>query len=77
MFLFNRGQEANERYTTKFITALYEEEAKGVFITRESVLGHLQQVIKFLDPYHNIIQTVCRENTTRWLLNYLITKIMS
>eukprot|EP00112_Aurelia_sp_Birch-Aquarium-sp1_P005498 Seg1624.4 transcript_id=Seg1624.4/GoldUCD/mRNA.D3Y31 product="ATP-dependent 6-phosphofructokinase liver type" protein_id=Seg1624.4/GoldUCD/D3Y31 len=38
-----RAQEANERYTTKFITALYEEEAKGVFITRESVLGHLQQ----------------------------------
>ena len=44
MFLFYRAQEANERYTTKFITALYEEEAKGVFITRESVLGHLQQV---------------------------------
>eukprot|EP00795_Rhopilema_esculentum_P008053 gene8053-13967_t len=38
-----RAQEANERYTTKFITSLYEEEAKGVFITRESVLGHLQQ----------------------------------
>ena len=43
-FLCNRAQEANERYTTKFITSLYEEEAKGVFITRESVLGHLQQV---------------------------------
>ncbi len=40
----NRAQEANERYTCKFITSLYEEEAKGVFITRESVLGHLQQV---------------------------------
>jgi len=38
-----RSQEANDRYTTKFITALFEEEAKGVFITRESVLGHLQQ----------------------------------
>eukprot|EP00794_Sanderia_malayensis_P011777 gene11777-12996_t len=38
-----RAQEANDRYTCKFITALYEEEAKGVFITRESVLGHLQQ----------------------------------
>ena len=43
-FCHRRSQEANERYTTKFITALFEEEAKGVFITRESVLGHLQQV---------------------------------
>ena len=54
-----RSQEANERYTVKFITALFEEEAKGVFITRENVLGHLQQVfsclifLQILQPFSN------------------------
>ncbi|HSK08334.1 MAG TPA: 6-phosphofructokinase, partial [Vicinamibacterales bacterium] len=38
-----RNEEANETYDTAFITALFEEESRGAFAVRQSILGHLQQ----------------------------------
>eukprot|EP00111_Clytia_hemisphaerica_P003406 TCONS_00009726-protein len=41
--LILRAENCNENYTTDFITRLYAEEGKGVFTTRQNVLGHVQQ----------------------------------
>ena len=38
-----RNENANNHYTTEFITNLFSEEGKGVFTTRQNVLGHMQQ----------------------------------
>ena len=38
-----RNENANPHYTTEFITNLFSEEGKGVFTTRQNVLGHMQQ----------------------------------
>ena len=38
-----RNEFANNIYTTAFLSALYEEEGKGVFDVRQAILGHLQQ----------------------------------
>ena len=38
-----RSENANEIYTTSFISALYEEEGGDLFDVREAILGHLQQ----------------------------------
>ena len=42
--LLLRNEMANEHYTTDFITALLQEEGKGIFSARSNVLGHMQQV---------------------------------
>jgi 6-phosphofructokinase 1 len=41
--LMIRSEYANERYTTDFIAAIFEEEGGNLFDVRVSVLGHLQQ----------------------------------
>ena len=38
-----RNENANQLYTTPFMVALFEEEGRGLFDVRESVLGHIQQ----------------------------------
>ena len=38
-----RNERANQLYTTKFISDLFEEEGRGLFEVRWTVLGHLQQ----------------------------------
>ena len=38
-----RNEDANARYTTQFLAALFEEEGGDLFDVRVSVLGHLQQ----------------------------------
>jgi 6-phosphofructokinase 1 len=38
-----RNEEANPTYDTTFMSSLFEEESRGVFAVRESILGHLQQ----------------------------------
>ena len=43
LFLAVRNELANEHYTTDFIARLLEEEGRGAFDVRQSVLGHLQQ----------------------------------
>lgn len=34
-----RNENANDNYTTEFITKLYAEEGKGIFSCRQNVLG--------------------------------------
>ena len=34
----------NANYSTDFITRVYSEEGKGIFVTRSNILGHIQQV---------------------------------
>jgi 6-phosphofructokinase 1 len=41
--LLLRNEKCNENFTTTFITELLSEQGKGVFICRDSILGHLQQ----------------------------------
>ncbi len=41
--LLIRNEQANAVYTTGFMTALLEEEGRGLFEVRQAVLGHLQQ----------------------------------
>lgn len=41
--LILRNENANENYTTDFITKLFTEEGKGIFSCRANVLGHMQQ----------------------------------
>jgi 6-phosphofructokinase 1 len=41
--LMIRSERANERYTTDFLAAIFEEEGGDLFDVRVSVLGHLQQ----------------------------------
>jgi 6-phosphofructokinase 1 len=41
--LMIRSEYANERYTTDFIAAIFEEEGGNLFDVRVTVLGHLQQ----------------------------------
>lgn len=41
--LLIRNEFANPLYTTAFMSALFEEEGKGLFDVREAILGHLQQ----------------------------------
>merc|ERR1712241_1152629 len=41
--LILRNEKANDNYTTDFVTRLYQEEGKGIFTTRQNVLGHMQQ----------------------------------
>lgn len=43
-YIVIRNENASSNYTTEFIHALYNEEAKGRFSTRVNVLGHMQQV---------------------------------
>ena len=52
--LLLRNEKCNENFTTKFITELMSEEGKGVFICRDSVLGHLQQG-ESPSPYDRIL----------------------
>lgn len=40
--LMIRNEEANRFYTTDFMSALFEEESKGLFDARQAILGHLQ-----------------------------------
>jgi hypothetical protein len=37
--IFHRSESANSNYTTSFIGKLMAEEGKGLFATRESILG--------------------------------------
>jgi 6-phosphofructokinase 1 len=41
--LMIRNENANPVYNTAFMCALFEEEGKGLFDVRQSILGHLQQ----------------------------------
>lgn len=43
-YLTIRNEFANENYSVEFIRSIFDEESKGLFSTRVSVLGHLQQV---------------------------------
>ena len=52
--LLLRNEKCNENLTTRFITELVSEEGKGVFICRESILGHLQQG-ESPSPYDRIL----------------------
>ena len=38
-----RNERCSDQYTSQFITSLYNAEGEGMFITRELILGHLQQ----------------------------------
>jgi 6-phosphofructokinase 1 len=42
-YLTIRNERANEQYTTDFMRRLFEEEGKGLFDVRQSILGHIQQ----------------------------------
>ena len=52
--LLLRNEKCNEYFTTKFITELLSEEGRGVFISRENILGHLQQG-ECPSPYDRIL----------------------
>jgi 6-phosphofructokinase 1 len=41
--LMIRNEKANPLYTTSFMSALFEEESRGLFDVREAILGHMQQ----------------------------------
>ncbi|XP_037922561.1 ATP-dependent 6-phosphofructokinase isoform X2 [Hermetia illucens] len=41
--LILRNEKASENYNTDFIHRLYSEEGKGLFSSRQNVLGHMQQ----------------------------------
>ena len=43
LFLAVRNEEANPLYTTDFIARVLEEEGRGLYDVRQSVLGHVQQ----------------------------------
>ena len=43
MVIYLRNEEASKRYTTDFICRLLEEESRGLFEVRSSILGHLQR----------------------------------
>ena len=64
--LLLRNEKCNENFTTKFITELMSEEGKGVFISRESVLGHLQQG-ESPSPYDRILGVQYANHTVDFL----------
>ncbi|XP_021928302.1 ATP-dependent 6-phosphofructokinase isoform X3 [Zootermopsis nevadensis] len=41
--LILRNERANDNYNTDFVYRLYTEEGKGLFSTRQNILGHMQQ----------------------------------
>ena len=47
--LLIRNEMANKHYTSEFIQNLMCEEAKGIFSARANIIGHMQQVIIFLN----------------------------
>ncbi|KAK2174080.1 hypothetical protein NP493_830g01055 [Ridgeia piscesae] len=38
-----RNEKASDNYTTDFIHRLYNEEGKGIFVSKKNILGHMQQ----------------------------------
>ena len=51
-----RNELCSENYTTKFITQMLAEEGKDYFVTRNNVLGHLQQG-DYPSPFDRIMGT--------------------
>ena len=43
LYLAIRSERANPRYTTDFLSRLFEEESQGRFDVRQAILGHTQQ----------------------------------
>ncbi len=41
--LIIRSENANDTYTTNFVSSLFQEEGAGLFTVRQAILGHLQQ----------------------------------
>jgi 6-phosphofructokinase 1 len=56
LYLTIRNERANPQYTTDFMCALFEEEGRGLFDVRRSVLGHFQQGGN-PSPYDRILAT--------------------
>ncbi|HRF12595.1 MAG: 6-phosphofructokinase [Candidatus Accumulibacter phosphatis] len=56
LYLTIRNERANPQYTTDFMCALFEEEGRGLFDVRRSVLGHFQQGGN-PSPYDRILGT--------------------
>ena len=64
--LLLRNEKCNDNFTTKFITELLSEEGKGVFISRENILGHLQQG-ECPSPYDRILGVQYAAHTVDFL----------
>ena len=48
-----RNENVDPFYTTSFISSLFEKEGGDLFDVRQSILGHVQQVQRVLDPLEN------------------------
>ncbi len=70
--LILRNEKANEHYTTDFITALYSEEGKKIFSTRQNVLGHMQQGGN-PSPFDRNLGTKMASKIYNWILEKLNT----
>ena len=62
-----RNELCNENYTTQFITQMLAEEGKGIFVTRDNILGHLQQGDN-PSPFDRIMGTKYATEAVKYLL---------
>ena len=56
-----RTEHCNKNYTTDFISRLYQEEGKGLFVTKTCVLGHVQQV-RLIQSKSKMVNILCHVN---------------
>ncbi len=66
-----RSEFANEVYTTPFICSLFEEEGKGVFDVRQTILGHMQQGGQ-PSPFDRIMATRLADRCITYLIEHAI-----
>ena len=74
--LLLRNEKCSDNFTTKFITELLSEEGKGVFISRENILGHLQQG-ESPSPYDRILGVQYAAHTVDFLQKHAQASINS
>ena len=67
--LLIRNENANQLYTTPFLSALFEEEGGSLFDVRIAVLGHMQQGGD-PTPYDRILATRLSANAIDFIENY-------
>ena len=68
--LILRNESCSENFTTQFITSLFAEEGKGLYITRSNILGHLQQG-ENPSPYDRILGVKYAAHAVQFLVDQL------
>ncbi len=65
-----RNEGVNDTYDSRFMNALFAEEGKGLFQSRTSILGHVQQGGD-PSPFDRIQATRLADHAMRWLASWV------